>query len=251
MAKVYFIGAGPGDIELLTIKASKIIKIADIVIYAGSLVNKNILKLAKKSAYIYDSSGMTLDAILDIIRKEKATAQIIARIHSGDPSLYGAIQEQMDWCEKQKIDYEVIPGISSYQAAAACLKQEFTLPGVSQTVILTRISGRTQVPAKEDLSVLAKSKSTMAIFLSISMIDKVVEKLTKSYPVDTAVVVIERVSYPDERIIKGTLKNIAKKLKEAKYKPQPLIIVGDVLIKKYRKSKLYAQDFEHGFRHNI
>lgn len=251
MAKVYFIGAGPGDIELLTIKASKIINIADIVIYAGSLVNKNILKLAKKSACIYDSSGMTLEEVLDIIRKEKAADKIIARIHSGDPSLYGSIQEQMDWCEKQKMDYEVIPGISSYQAAAASLKQEFTLPGVSQTVILTRISGRTQVPAKEGLNVLAKSKSTMAIFLSISMIDQVVEKLTKSYPVNTAVVVIERVSYPDERIIKGTLKNIAKKVKEAKIKRQALIIVGDVLRKKYQKSKLYDKDFEHGFRRKI
>ncbi|GFP37811.1 precorrin-4/cobalt-precorrin-4 C11-methyltransferase, partial [Candidatus Hakubella thermalkaliphila] len=154
--KVYFIGAGPGDPELLTLKAKKVIEKADIIIYAGSLTNKDILKLAKKGAKIYDSARMTLDDIFKLLREAKSTDKVIARIHSGDPSIYGATQEQMDWCEDEKIDYEVIPGVSSFAAACASLKQELTLPGVSQTVILTRISGRTEVPKNEDLGELAK-----------------------------------------------------------------------------------------------
>lgn len=245
---VYFIGAGPGDPELLTIKARKIIKKADVIIYAGSLVNKAILKLAKKDAHLYDSADMNLEEILDLIGELKSTAKIIARIHSGDPSLYGAIQEQIDWCGKQSIDCEVIPGISSYQAAAASLKQELTLPGVSQTVILTRISGRTKVPAKEDLQKLAKSESTMVIFLSIHKIDQVVAKLKKNYSLDTPVVVIEKVSCPEERKVAGTLGDIVKKVQETGIKRRALIIVGEVLKKKFRKSKLYDKNFEHGFR---
>lgn len=246
--KVYFIGAGPGDPELLTIKAKKVIKKADIIIYAGSLVNKDILKFARKDALFYDSAGMALEDVLEIFAKAKSTDKIVARIHSGDPSVYGAIQEQMDWCKKQRIGYEVIPGVSSYQAAAASLKQELTLPDVSQTVILTRISGRTKVPAKEDLQELAKIRATMVIFLSIQEIDRVVKKLKQGYRLDTPVAVIEKVSYSDEHKIIGTLQNIGKKVKDAGIKRQALIIIGDVLRKKYQKSKLYDKDFEHAFR---
>lgn len=246
--KVYFIGAGPGDPELLTIKAAKVIKKADIIVYTGSLVNKDILKFAKKDALFYDSAGMTLEDVLEIFAKAKSTDKIVARIHSGDPSVYGAIQEQMDWCKKQRIDYEVIPGVSSFQAAAASLKQELTLPDVSQTVILTRISGRTKVPAKEDLQELAKIRATMVIFLSIQEIDRVVKELMQGYGLDTPVVVIEKVSYPDERKIIGTLQDIGKKVKDAGIKRQALIIIGDVLRKKYQKSRLYDKDFEHTFR---
>lgn len=247
-SKLYFIGAGPGDPELLTVKAKKIIEKADVVIYAGSLINKNILKLAKKSARIYDSSGMSLDEILDIIRKGESADKIIARIHSGDPSIYGAIQEQMDWCRKQRIDFCVIPGISSFQAAAATLKHELTLPDVSQTIILTRISGRTKVPKKEDLERLAKIKATMVIFLSIDRIEDVVKKVAGSYGLDTPVAVVEKVSSKQERKITGTLRNIAQKVKTAGITRQALIIIGDVLKRNYKKSKLYDKDFEHGFR---
>lgn len=246
--KIYFIGAGPGDPELLTIKATKVIKKADVIIYAGSLVSKDILKFARKNTLIYDSAGMPLEDVLQIFTNAKSTDKIVARIHSGDPSVYGAIQEQMDWCKKQKIDYAVIPGISSYQASAASLKQELTLPAVSQTVILTRISGRTKVPVKEDLQKLAKIKATIVIFLSIQQIDKVVRKLKQGYRLDTPVAVIEKVSCPDERKIMGTLQDITKKVKDAGIKRQALIIVGDVLRKKYQKSKLYDKDFEHAFR---
>ena len=246
--KVYFIGAGPGDPELLTIKAAKVIKRADIIVYAGSLVNKDILEFAKKDALFYDSAGMALEDVLEIFAKAKSTDKVVTRIHSGDPSVYSAIQEQMDWCEKQGIGYEVVPGISSYQAAAANLKQELTLPDVSQTVILTRISGRTKVPAKEDLQELAKIRATIVIFLSIQEIDRVVKKLKQGYGLDTPVAVIEKVSYPDERKIIGTLQNIGKRVRDAGIKRRALIIIGDVLRKKYQKSKLYDKDFEHTFR---
>src|SRR3989338_9558307 len=189
--KVYFIGAGPGDPEVLTLKAKKIIQKASLIIYAGSLVNEDILKFARKKALRYDSSKMTLEEVLGIIKKGKTGDEIIARVHSGDPSVYGAIQEQMDWCEREKINYEVIPGVSSYQAAAASLKQEFTLPGVSQTVILTRICGRTKVPQKEDLGKLAKIRATLVIFLSVQEISRVVKKLKCGYAQDTPVAVVE------------------------------------------------------------
>ncbi len=179
--KVYFIGAGPGDPELLTLKAAKIIRRADIIIYAGSLVNKGILKSSRKRAHLYDSSGMCLEEILKIIKNEISTNKLIARIHSGEPSIYGAIQEQIDWCQKENIDCEVIPGISSFQQAAASLKQELTLPGVSQTVILTRSTGKTKVPKREDLEKLARSKSTLVIFLSVQKISQVIARLKKSY----------------------------------------------------------------------
>ena len=247
--KVYFIGAGPGDLELLTLKAVKIIHKADVIIYAGSLVNKDVLKFAKKAAVSYDSAKMTLEEVLGIIDREKSTKKIIARLHTGDPSLYGAIQEQMDWCEKEGIAYEVIPGVSSFQAAAASLRQEFTLPGVSQTVILTRLSGRTKVPQKEDLEKLAKIRATLVIFLSVQDIARVVKKLKYGYNQDTPVAVVERASWPDERGIQGTLADIAKKVKAAGIKRQALIIVGEVLRKKgYQSSRLYDKNFAHGFR---
>ncbi len=246
--RVFFIGAGPGDPELLTIKAQKIIKRADILIFAGSLINKQILKLAKKNARFYDSSAMSLDQVLQVIQEAKPNDKIIARIHSGDPSVYGAIQEQMDWCRKKEIDYCVIPGVSSFQAAAASLKQELTLPGVCQTVILTRISGRTKVPAKEDLQKLAQSRPTMVIFLSIDRIADVVKKVKKAYGLNTPVAVIEKVSLPAERKIIGTLEDIVQKVKKAGIKRQALIIIGDILNKNYKKSKLYDQSFEHMFR---
>lgn len=246
--KVYFIGAGPGDPELLTLKAKRIIGKSDILIYAGSLIHRDTLKFARKDGVLYDSSRMTLEEILEILQKAKRTNKVVARIHSGDPSVYSALQEQLDWCEEEEIDTEVIPGVSSFQAASASLKQEFTLPGVCQTLILTRISGRTKVPIREDLQKLARIKATMVIFLSVQEIDRVVDKLTKGYKRDTPIVVIEKASWPEERKIIGTLENIAEKVKEAGIKRQALIIIGDALRRVYQKSKLYDRNFEHGFR---
>jgi precorrin-4/cobalt-precorrin-4 C11-methyltransferase len=246
--KIYFIGAGPGDPELLTLKAKKIIEEADVIIYAGSLVNPDILKFARRDAVLHDSSTMELEDILKIYREAKKDRRAVARIHTGDLSIYSALQEQLDACEKEGIDCEIVPGISSYQAAAATLKQELTLPGVSQTLILTRLSGRTKVPAREALKNLATAKATMVIFLSIHEIDRVVEELRLGYPLDTPVAVIEKASWKEERKIVGTLRDISDKVREAGIKRHALIIVGDVLRKRYRKSKLYDRNFEHGFR---
>lgn len=246
---VYFIGAGPGDPQLLTIKAKETIKRADIIIYAGSLINKKILEFARKAALTYDSSKMNLGEVLKVIRKASSAKKIVARIHSGDPSIYGAIQEQMLWCRKNRIPFEVIPGVSSFCAAAAALKQELTLPGISQTVIITRLSGRTKVPPKEDLKALSRIKATLVIFLSIEMIGEVVKKLSRGYAKDTPVAIVYRASWQDELIIKGTLKDIAAKVKNKNIKSQALIFIGDVLKGAgFEKSKLYDQDFSHAFR---
>lgn len=246
--KIYFIGAGPGDPELLTLKAKRVLENSDIVIYAGSLVNRDILKFARADAVFYDSSSMELEDILEIYRKAKITGRNVARIHTGDLSIYSALQEQLDGCEKEGIDCEIIPGVSSFQAASATLSRELTLPGVSQTLILTRISGRTEVPASENLEALAKTKATMVIFLSVHEIEKVVSQLSTSYGEETPVAVVEKASWPQERKILGTLGNIAEKVKEAGIKRHALIVVGEVLGETYQKSKLYDANFEHGFR---
>ena len=244
--KIYFIGAGPGDPELLTIKAHKIIKKADVVIYAGSLVNEAVLKYVKKGALVYNSAAMTLDEVSRVYKKFRKETKLIARIHSGDPSLYGAIQEQISWCQKQKIAYEVIPGVSSFCAAGASMGQELTLPGISQTVIITRISGRTKVPSRENLRDLARIRATLVIFLSISGIERVVKDLLYGYKKNTPVNVVCRASWPDEKILTGTLSDIAAKVKTAGIKKQALIFVGDVLKKKgFDKSKLYDKAFFH------
>lgn len=246
---IYFIGAGPGDPKLLTIKAKEKIQRADIIIYAGSLVNKAILKLAKDSALIYDSSKMSLGEVLGIMRKAKRAKKTLARVHSGDPSLYGAIQEQALYCEKEKIPYEIIPGVSSFCAGAAALKQELTLPDISQTVIITRLSGRTKVPEKENLRAISRIKATLVVFLSVQDIDKVVKRLLCGYNNDTPVAVVSKASWPDEKIIKGTLKDIAGKVKQAGIKRQALIFVGDVLKRKgFQKSRLYDKGFTHSYR---
>ena len=191
---------------------------------------------------------MDLEEVLSVVWSAESTDKIVARVHSGDPSIYGAIQEQMDWCEEKGINYSVIPGVSSFQAAAASLKQELTLPGVSQTIILARISGRTKVPAKEDLQKLSEARATMAIYLSVDRIDDVVRKLTKNYNKDTPVAVIEKTSFPDERKISGTLLDIVEKVRAAGIRRHAIIIVGDVLNKRYKRSKLYDNNFEHMFR---
>lgn len=249
MMKVYFIGAGPGDPELLTLKAKKIIAKADIIIYTGSLVSKEVLKFAKASAKIYNSAKINLEQIVKVFKKAQSTNKNVARLHTGDPSIYGAIQEQMDFCQKEEISYEVIPGVSSFCAAAASLKQELTLPDISQTVILTRASGRTKVPKQEDLIKLAKIRATLVIFLSIDRINEVVKKILSGYNSNTPAVVVYRASWPDERTISGTLSDIAVKVKKSGIKKQALIFVGEVLAKSgFKKSCLYNKAFSHGFR---
>lgn len=247
--KVYFIGAGPGDPELITVKGKKIIGMSGYCIYAGSLVNPDILKYCSKDTRIFDSATMTLEEIMNIIEKAKEENKDVARVHTGDPSIYGAIQEQMSELDKRGIDYEVIPGVSSFLAAASTLKQELTLPGVSQTVIITRIEGRTPVPETERLEVLAKSKATLCIFLSIKEINKVVNILKPVYGTNCPVAIVYKASWKDEKVIISTLDAVVDEITRSDIKKTAIIIVGNVLSKNFEYSKLYDKHFNHSCRH--
>ncbi|WP_026477241.1 precorrin-4 C(11)-methyltransferase [Alkaliphilus transvaalensis] len=248
MAKVYFIGAGPGDPKLITMKGYEIIKTADVIIYAGSLVNPEVIAHRKEGAVVHNSASMTLKEVLEVIEKAVAEGLDVARVHTGDPSIYGAIREQMDALDEASIEYEVIPGVSSFVASAAALKKELTLPEVSQTVILTRMEGRTPVPKGEGIRSLATHQTTMAIFLSVHMIEEVVKDLLTSYTKETPVAVVQKATWADEKIVVGTLENIAEKVKEAKITKTAQILVGNFLGDQYALSKLYDEGFSHEYR---
>lgn len=245
---VYFIGAGPGNVDLITIKGRDTLQKADVVIYAGSLVSKEHLDFCKAGCEIHNSASMSLEDVLEVMDKAEKAGKMVVRLHTGDPAIYGAIKEQMDELDKMNISYEVIPGVSSFSAAAAAIKKEFTLPSVTQTVILTRVEGRTPVPETEDLERLASIGASMAIFLSISMIDKVVDKLRRGYGRNVNIAVIERATWEDERVIIGTLDDIAEKVKEANIVKCAQILVGDFINCDYEKSLLYDKTFTHMFR---
>ena len=243
--KVSFIGAGPGDPKLLTIKGKEIIEQSEIIIYAGSLVNKDILKYAVRAKEIIDSSTQTLENLGEIFRRGKERDCNIARIHSGDPAIYGAIIEQMELLDSMEISYEVVPGISCFQAAAAALKVELTLPEVCQTITLSRVEGRTPVPAKEKLEELVKTRPTLFLYLSIDKLKYIVEILKTSYPPDTPIAILYKVSWPEEKIITGALNNIVEKMDGMNITKSALILVGEVLKKKGKASCLYDKNFFH------
>ncbi|TZE81805.1 precorrin-4 C(11)-methyltransferase [Calorimonas adulescens] len=245
---IYFIGAGPGDPELITLKGAKIIQSCDVIIYAGSLVNKEILKYVKPEAEIYNSALMNLDEIIEIMMNAHKEGKDVARIHTGDPAIYGAIHEQIVMLEEENIDYEVIPGVSSFLAAAAVLKKELTIPEITQTVIITRIGGRTKVPPEQELKDLSRHRATMAIFLSVQEIDRVVSELKEGYQETTPVAVIYKATWEDQVIVTGTLGDISQKVKLKGINKTAMILVGDFLkdIKAY--SKLYDREFSHSFR---
>lgn len=245
---VYFIGAGPGDAELITVKGRDTLAKADVVIYAGSLVSKEHMNYCKAGCEIHNSASMTLEQVIEVMDKAEKENKMVVRLHTGDPAIYGAIKEQMDELDKLNIQYKVIPGVSSFTAAASVIKKEFTLPSVTQTVILTRVEGRTPVPETESLEKLASIGASMAIFLSISMIDKVVAKLRKGYGRNVNIAVIERATWEDERAIIGTLDDIAEKVKEAGITKCAQILVGDFINCDYDKSLLYDKSFTHMFR---
>ncbi len=250
--QVYFIGAGPGDPELLTIKGRRIIEQADVIIYADSLIDPRVCSLARSEVKIHKSASLSLEEIMEIILRAVREGKMVARLQSGDPSIYGALQEQIDVLEEHGIKYEIVPGVSSLCAAAASLKTELTIPELSQTVIITRIEGRTPVPEKESLRNLATHQATLAIFLSVSLIERVVEELLNGgYPSETPVAVVYRVSWNDETVIRSTLKDIVKKVRTLGIKRQALILVGSVLDSVERKgyhSKLYNKPFSHRYR---
>lgn len=251
MVQVYFIGAGPGDPELLTIKGKRVIEQADVIIYADSLVNPEVCSYAKKKAEIYPSASLSLDEIIEIILNAVKQGKTVARLHSGDPSIYGAIQEQMAILDEKGIEYEVIPGVSSLFAAAASLKTELTIPELSQTVIITRIEGRTPMPSSERLKSLAVHQSTMAIFLSASLLERVVAELLEGgYPAETPAAIVYRASWKGEVVVRARLKDLAERVKALGIKRQALILVGSFLDAKRKRprSRLYNREFKHGFQ---
>ena len=247
--KVIFIGGGPGDPELLTLKAYNVIKKADVIIYAGSLVNRDVLNCAKNDSIIKNSASMNLDEILDLMEKSVKKGKLVARVHTGDPAIYGAIGEQIEGLKEKKISFEIIPGVSSFFAAAAALETELTLPEVSQTVIITRPEGRTPKPSTEAISKLAQHQATMCIFLGVQMIEDVVNDLLTHYKPETPVAVVQKASWPDEKIVRGTLNNISIKVHEAGITKTAMIVVGDVLdTEGITPSKLYDKAFTHEYR---
>ncbi len=246
--KVYFIGAGPGNPELLTIKGKKILEQAEVIIYAGSLVNEEILKFALNATHVYNSASLNLEEIKDIFKKAKEDNQNVARIHSGDPSIYGAINEQMVLLDELKVKYEVIPGISSFQATAAVLCQELTVPQVCQTITISRVKGKTAVPDKEDLKEIIKTRPTLFLYLSVNKLNEIVETLKTSYSSSTPIIIAYKVSWPDEKIVRGTLENILDKMAGSNITKTALILVGESLSKKAKTSKLYDKNFSHEYR---
>ena len=247
--KVIFIGAGPGDPDLITVKGRKVIENADVIIYAGSLVNKEVLSPAKENCEIHNSAYLNLDETDGIITQAVKEGKLVARVHTGDPSIYGAIAEQIRELKKHDIEYEIIPGVSSVFGTASVLETELTLPEISQSVIITRPEGRTPKPDSESLASFSKHHATMCIFLGIGMIDKVVDELLEGYEKTTPVAVVKKATWPDQQIIKGTLADIAGKVKDANITKTAMIIVGDVLNPgEFNPSKLYDKNFKHEFR---
>lgn len=247
--QVYFVGAGPGDPDLITVKGRKMLEEADIVVYAGSLVNPAVLAVTPAGCEIHNSASMTLDEVIAVMKAGVEQGKKVVRLHTGDPSIYGAIQEQIDLLNKLEIRWQVVPGVSSFLAAAAALGQEYTLPGVSQTVIITRMEGRTPVPEKEQIRSLAAHQTTMCIFLSVHMFGELVQELLDGgYAADTPVAVVEKASWPEQRIFRGTLTTIADQLVAAGVSRTAMVIVGDVLAREYEQSRLYAPEFGHMFR---
>ena len=247
---VYFIGAGPGDPELITVKAQRLINQAPVILYAGSLVPRQIFHDVEETAEcIIDTASLDLDQIIERIEQAHQQGKDVARVHSGDPSLYGAIGEQMRRLEALNIDYEIIPGVTATSASAAWLGKELTLSGVSQTIILTRYEGKTPFPERERLPALAASGATLAIHLGITRIHKVVEELIPHYGENCPVAVCYRTSWPDQDKVMGTLKDIVEKVRQKKFTRTSLILVGHVLdTENFRDSYLYDEDQAHIFR---
>ena len=247
---VHFIGAGPGAPDLITVRGLNLIRRCPVVLYAGSLVPREVVAEAPADAKVIDTAPLHLDEIIAEMETAEATGQDVARVHSGDPSLYGAIAEQMRRLDDLGIAYEVTPGVPAYAAAAAALKTEFTLPGISQTIVLTRTSTRSSsMPETESLDILGASRATLAIHLSVTNLANVVRSLTPHYAEECPVVVIYRASWPDQQIIRGTLAEIRAKVKTAGITRTALILVGEVLDPgAFDNSRLYAADHHHVLR---
>ena len=247
---VKIIGAGPGAKDLITVRGMRALQEADVIIYAGSLVNEELLEYAKKECEIYNSAYMNLDEVIDVIVKAEQEGKKVVRLHTGDPSIYGAIREQIEVLATHGIRCEICPGVSSFLAAAAALNCEYTVPEVSQTVILTRMEGRTPVPEKEKLASLAAHGATMVIFLSIGLVDKVQQALLAggAYTPDTPAAVVYKATWPEEKTVRCTVGTLAESVHAAGITKTALIVAGGFLGRNYERSKLYDPAFTTEFR---
>jgi precorrin-4 C11-methyltransferase len=248
LGRVLFVGAGPGDPELLTHKATCALQRADVVIYAGSLIPEPVLRRVPGTTQLHNSAPLTLEQVMEVTLAAVRAGRTVVRLHSGDTSLYSAIQEQISVLEDADIEYEVIPGISSFQAAAATLKSELTLPEVVQTVILTRAEGATPMPEREALAALAQHGATLCIFLSARLGEDVQRQLLTAYPPETPVALAHRVSWPDERIVLTQLDRLAAELREQHFERTTLILVGAAISGRRNRSRLYDRGHGHLFR---
>ncbi len=246
---LYFVGAGPGAPDLITLRGKNLLEQADVIIYAGSLVNPALLDYAKEDCRVYNSAEMTLDEVIAAITEAHGQGKTIVRLHTGDPCLYGAIREQMDRLRALGISYESCPGVSSFCGAAAALQAEYTLPGISQSVIITRMAGRTPVPAKESIASFAAHGATMVIFLSTSLLEELSRELIQGgYRQDTPAAIVYKATWPEELVLRGTVGTLAAMASAHGITNTALILVGEFLGDDYELSRLYAADFTTGFR---
>jgi len=247
---IYFVGAGPGAEDLITVRGQHLLQGADIVIYAGSLVNPALLRYTAPACEIYDSARMTLEQVLGVMKRGAEEKKEIVRLHTGDPCLYGAVQEQMDALDALGIGYEVCPGVSSFCGAAAALKREYTLPGLTQSVIISRVQGRTAVPERESLEKLSSHGASMVLFLSAGLLEAVQRQLLAGgYKRETPCAIVYKATWADEKIVRGKLGGLAELGRESGIGKMALVLVGDFLGDGgYERSRLYAPDFSTNFR---
>ena len=246
---VHFVGAGPGAPDLITLRGAALLKQADVIIYAGSLVNPALLELARADCEVHNSAEMTLEQVIGVMKQAEAAGKTTVRLHTGDPCVYGAIREQMDALDELGIPYDDVPGVSSFCGAAAALRAEYTLPGVSQSVILTRLAGRTPVPEAESLASMASHGASMAVFLSGGMLERVQEELLKgAYTEDTPAALVYKATWPEEKTVRCTVGTLAQAGEQAGIRKTALVLVGDFLDAPYEKSKLYDPAFTTEFR---
>ncbi|MBU5432530.1 precorrin-4 C(11)-methyltransferase [Intestinimonas sp. MSJ-38] len=246
---ISIVGAGSGAADLITVRGARLLGQADVIVYAGSLVNPQLLSYAKEGCEIHNSAKMTLEEVVDVMAKAHFLGKNMVRLHTGDPSIYGAIREQMDALRQKNIPFEVVPGVSSFCGAAAALQAEYTLPGVSQTVIITRAAGRTPVPEKENIRSLAAHRATMAIFLSAGLLEQLKEDLVEGgYPPETPAAIVYKATWPDEKVCICQVSTLAETAQKEGINKTALILVGDFLGQQYDRSLLYHPNFTTGFR---
>lgn len=246
---ITFVGAGPGAEDLITVRGQRLLQEADIVVYAGSLVNPGLLSLCGENCEIYNSAKMTLEEVMEVMTAGERGGKKVVRLHTGDPCLYGAIREQMDELEKAHIDYGVCPGVSSFCGAAAALNAEYTLPGISQSVVITRMAGRTPVPDRESIRSFAAHHATMVIFLSTGMLRELsAELVSGGYAEDTPAAIVYKATWPEEKVLRCTVETLAETAAAENVTKTALIVVGRILDGEYERSKLYDPTFATEFR---